>query len=58
MQNLTVKPKAGDLFVFPSNYMYVHRAMPVNSGTKYSIVTMLDYSDKFHNPALLEETGT
>jgi len=48
LQNLNVKPKAGDLFIFPSNYMYPHRAMPVRNGTKYSIVTMLDYNKKFH----------
>lgn len=48
LQDLNIKPNAGDLFVFPSNYMYPHKAMPVISGTKYSLVTMLDYSDKFH----------
>lgn len=57
MQGITVKPKAGDLFVFPSNFMYPHRAMPVHSGTKYSIVTMLDYSNKFHNDKFYSETG-
>jgi hypothetical protein len=57
MQNIKIKPKAGDLFVFPSNFMYPHRAMPVNSGTKYSIVTMLDYSNKFHNNKFHEESG-
>jgi hypothetical protein len=48
LQNLNVKPEAGDLFIFPSNYMYPHRAMPVKDGTKYSIVTMLDYNKRFH----------
>lgn len=57
LQNLRVKPKAGDLFVFPSNFMYPHRSIPVISGTKYSIVTMLDYSDKYHNPNFYKETG-
>lgn len=56
-QNLLVKPKAGDLYIFPSTYMYSHRAMPVKSGTKYSIVTMLDYSAKFHTQELYRETG-
>jgi hypothetical protein len=37
--------------------MYPHQAKPVTSGTKYSIVTMLDYSNKFHNPKFYEETG-
>jgi predicted 2-oxoglutarate/Fe(II)-dependent dioxygenase YbiX len=58
LQNLTVKPRAGDLFVFPSNFMYPHRAMPVKSGTKYSIVTMLDYSDKYHRPEFYQETNS
>jgi hypothetical protein len=48
LQDLTIKPDAGDLLIFPSNFMYPHRAMPVHSGTKYSIVTMLDYNKKFH----------
>lgn len=58
IQGVTIKPKAGDLYVFPSNYMYPHRAMPVHSGTKYSMVTMLDYSDKFHNPRFYQETDS
>ena len=52
LQGLTVKPEAGDLFIFPSTFMYPHRAMPVHSGTKYSIVTMLDYNKKFHTPEM------
>jgi hypothetical protein len=52
LQDLNIKPEAGDLFIFPSNFMYPHRAMPVHSGTKYSIVTMLDYNKKFHTPEM------
>jgi len=55
---LTLKPRAGDLVIFPSNYMYPHRSLPVTEGTKYSLVTMLDYSDKFHKQEFYEETGT
>jgi hypothetical protein len=55
LQNLSIKPDAGDLYIFPSNYMYPHRAMPVTSGTKYSIVTMLDYNKKFHTPEMYTE---
>jgi hypothetical protein len=58
LQNVSIKPKAGDVYIFPSNFMYPHRAMPVKSGTKYSMVTMLDYSDKFHKPEFFEETGS
>jgi hypothetical protein len=57
LQNLEVKPKAGDLYIFPSTYMYPHRAMPVESGIKYSVVTMLDYSAKYHTPEMYVETG-
>jgi hypothetical protein len=58
LQNISAKARAGDVFIFPSNFMYPHRAMPVTSGTKYSMVTMLDYSDKYHNSAFMEETGS
>lgn len=39
--NLKIKPKAGTLILFPSNYAYGHIAHPVTSGTKYVIVTWL-----------------
>lgn len=48
--NLKIKPKAGDLYLFPSSYVYSHAAMPVTSGTKYSLVTMLDYLETAHTP--------
>jgi hypothetical protein len=57
-QNILYTPKAGDTVIFPSNYMYPHRAMPVTKGTKYSLVTMLDYSDKYHKPKFYQETGS
>jgi hypothetical protein len=57
LQNVTVKPKAGETYIFPSNFMYPHRAMPVKSGVKYSMVTMMDYSDKFHKPEFFTETN-
>jgi Rps23 Pro-64 3,4-dihydroxylase Tpa1-like proline 4-hydroxylase len=37
----TIKPKAGTLILFPSNYAYGHIAHPVTSGTKYVIATWL-----------------
>lgn len=48
--NLKIKPKAGDLYLFPSSFIYSHAAMPVTEGTKYSIVTMLDYLQTAHTP--------
>jgi Rps23 Pro-64 3,4-dihydroxylase Tpa1-like proline 4-hydroxylase len=57
LQGIKVKPRAGDLFIFPSNYMYPHKSLPVESGTKHSIVTMLDYSEKYHKPEFYQETG-
>lgn len=36
-----IKPKAGMLLLFPSNYPYTHIAHPVKSGTKYAIVTWI-----------------
>lgn len=38
---IKIKPKAGTLILFPSNYPYKHAAHPVTSGTKYVIVTWL-----------------
>lgn len=32
----TITPKAGRLVIFPSNYAYVHAALPPTKGTKYS----------------------
>lgn len=36
-----IKPRAGMLVLFPSNYAYRHRSHPVISGTKYALVTWL-----------------
>ena len=48
--DLKIQPEAGDLYIFPSTYLFSHRAMPVKSGIKYSIVTMTDYNDAAHSP--------
>ena len=56
LQNVSIKPKAGDVYIFPSNFMYPHRAMPVTSGVKHSMVTMLDFSEKYHQPEITQET--
>jgi hypothetical protein len=40
--NYTYQPEAGDIVLFPSNFLYAHAALPVEQGTKYSAVTMFD----------------
>ncbi len=44
--DLKIKPEAGDLFIFPSTYIYEHASLPIQEGTKYSIVVMTDYNDR------------
>lgn len=58
LQGINYKPKAGDTVLFPSNFMYPHTAKVVTKGVKYSLVTMLDYSDKYHKPEFYQETGS
>lgn len=36
--NLKIKPKANQLIVFPSNYIYNHQVHSVTSGTRYAVV--------------------
>lgn len=46
--DVKIKPDYGDIILFPSTYIYAHASLPVESGTKYSAVTMFDYNDKNH----------
>lgn len=39
--NLKIKPQAGMLILFPSNFTYAHIAHPVTSGSKYNLVTWI-----------------
>jgi Rps23 Pro-64 3,4-dihydroxylase Tpa1-like proline 4-hydroxylase len=36
--NLTIKPKANQMIMFPSNYIYNHSVHPVISGLRYAVV--------------------
>lgn len=38
---IKIKPQAGMLILFPSNFAYRHIAHPVTKGTKYAIVTWI-----------------
>jgi hypothetical protein len=44
--DLTIKPQAGDVIVFPSTYVYEHASQDMISGTKYAIVVMTDYNSR------------
>jgi predicted 2-oxoglutarate/Fe(II)-dependent dioxygenase YbiX len=39
--DIKLKPKAGTLILFPSNFAYMHTAHPVIKGTKYALVTWI-----------------
>jgi hypothetical protein len=56
--NLTYKPKAGDLVLFPSAYAYAHSSEPVtNDGVKYSLVIMTDrnsFANRKDSPVLYD----
>lgn len=48
MDNKVIKPKSGDIAIFPSNYIYEHASLPMKSGTKYCVVIMMDLNDMAH----------
>lgn len=35
--NIKIKPEAGSVIFFPSNFIYVHEVMPVTEGTRYAV---------------------
>lgn len=38
-REITIKPEAGSLVFFPSDFSYSHASMPIKTGTKYAVVT-------------------
>lgn len=44
----TYKPKAGDLMIFPANYIYEHETLTILQGAKYCVVVAMDFNDRFH----------
>lgn len=44
--DMSVKPKKGLVLLFPSFFMYTHRAEPPKSGPKYVVVTWLHFGGK------------
>ena len=48
LDNLIIKPRVGDIAVFPSNYIYEHASLPMESGTKYCVVVMTDINEIGH----------
>jgi hypothetical protein len=39
--NITFKPKANQMIIFPSTYVYNHSVSPVTSGTRYAVVSWM-----------------
>ncbi len=39
--NITYKPKANELIIFPSTYVYNHSVSEITSGTRYAIVSWM-----------------
>jgi hypothetical protein len=46
LDNLKIKPEAGDLVVFPSTYLYKHASEILTKGTKYCVIAMSDYAER------------
>lgn len=41
-----LKPKQGDIAIFPSTFIYEHASKEMISGIKYAVVVMTDYNDR------------
>lgn len=45
--DLSVKPVAGQMVIFPSNYPYIHRVNPVETGIRYAAVRWYTHYESF-----------
>jgi hypothetical protein len=48
LDGYTHTPKVGDILLCPSNYIYEHASLPMESGTKYCVVVMTDINELSH----------
>jgi predicted 2-oxoglutarate/Fe(II)-dependent dioxygenase YbiX len=51
--DLIVKPEKPCIVIFPSNYIYLHAAMPVTEGEKYVLVSWMNDLPRGIHPAIL-----
>jgi len=45
--DLTIKPVAGEMIIFPSNHPYLHRVNPVSTGIRYAAVRWYTHYESF-----------
>ena len=48
LDGYTHTPKIGDILLCPSNYIYEHASLPMQSGAKYCVVVMTDINELGH----------
>lgn len=56
---VTIKPKAGQLFLFPSGYSYEHKVHPVKSGTRITMVSFFNEitpEEREHRNTLIDQS--
>ena len=51
--NISVKPEKPSIVLFPSNYIYLHAAMPVEEGVKYILVTWMNDLPTGMHPSIM-----
>jgi predicted 2-oxoglutarate/Fe(II)-dependent dioxygenase YbiX len=54
---VSFKPSPGDVIIFPSNYPYQHRVVPVTGGLRYAIVNWFRWSSLAKNTTTGDNSG-